>query len=209
MCTVCTELEAIGHRVGNLSAEHGAVAQFGRAPAWHAGGRGIEALQLHSPWSPSSLSEVGGYALGGLVAGEGCFCVARTKHAFVDGRQKCRFVFQIHMASRDRALLTTLRAALGFGSVNDRAPRSNELPSSTLTVGSRKAHMAATIPFMERFLLPCAKRSQFELWRDEMLAYDAAHPRRVGRSTCSVEDCPEPVRGRGLCRRHYYRATGY
>ena len=30
-----------------------------------------------------------------------------------------------------------------------------------------------------------------------------------GLSTCSVEGCDRPVRGRGLCRRHYYRATGY
>src|SRR5436190_23635252 len=30
----------------------GAVAQLGRAPAWHAGGRGFESHQLHSPIQP-------------------------------------------------------------------------------------------------------------------------------------------------------------
>lgn len=33
--------------------ELGAVAQLGRAPAWHAGGRGFESHQLHSPDPPS------------------------------------------------------------------------------------------------------------------------------------------------------------
>lgn len=209
MCQVCRELASIRERVGSLSDRHGAVAQSGRAPAWHAGGRGIDALQLHAPWSPASLSVAGGFALGGLVAGEGTFCIARTKDRFLDGRQKCRFVFQVHMASRDRALLEELRDALGFGSIHDRPARGSWLPSCVLTIGSRKAHRAATIPFMERFLLPSAKRRQFEAWRDELLAYEAEHPRRIGRSTCSVEGCPDPVRGRGLCRKHYYRATGY
>jgi prevent-host-death family protein len=38
----------------------GAVAQLGRAPAWHAGGRGFESHQLHSPNQPTS-HEVGAH----------------------------------------------------------------------------------------------------------------------------------------------------
>jgi prevent-host-death family protein len=38
----------------------GAVAQLGRAPAWHAGGRGFESHQLHSP-DPPSHHEVGAH----------------------------------------------------------------------------------------------------------------------------------------------------
>ena len=113
------------------------------------------------------------------------------------------------MARRDRALLESLRDVLGFGSINDRPATGTWLPSSTLTIGSRTAHRRATIPFMERHLLPSAKRRQFEAWRDELLAYEKDHPRRVGRSVCSVDGCSDPVRGRGLCRKHYYRATGY
>jgi hypothetical protein len=113
------------------------------------------------------------------------------------------------MADRDRLLLQSLRDRLGFGSICDRPARGTWLPSSTFTVSSRKAHLTATIPFMERHLLPCAKRRQFDAWRDELLSYEAEHPRRIGRSTCSVDGCTDLVRGRGLCRKHYYRATGY
>jgi hypothetical protein len=67
------------------------------------------------------------------------------------------------------------------------------------------------IPFSERYLLPCAKRTQFERWRDELLAYRRDRPSRYGRgpSTCSVPGCGRPVRGQGVCRIHYYRLTGY
>jgi hypothetical protein len=116
------------------------------------------------------------------------------------------------MATRDRSLLEQLREALGFGSIQDRKPaRQGWQPTSVFSVASRKAHVAATIPFMEQFLLHSAKREQFEQWRDALLAYDVRHPNPAlrGRSVCSVEGCTAYVRGRGLCRRHYYRATGY
>jgi prevent-host-death family protein len=40
--------------------ELGAVAQLGRAPAWHAGGRGFESHQLHSP-DPPNQHQVGAH----------------------------------------------------------------------------------------------------------------------------------------------------
>ena len=72
-------------------------------------------------------------------------------------------------------------------------------------------HREATIAFAERYLLPSAKRDQFEQWRAEMDEYLQAHPSRwgLGPSRCSQPGCEKPVRGRGLCRAHYYRATGY
>jgi hypothetical protein len=128
-----------------------------------------------------------------------------------DGSTRLRFVFGITMASRDLSLLEDARALLGFGSIHD-SPRANRgwLPSSTLSISSRKAHVAATIPFMDEFLLaPTHKRVQFEQWKGALLAYELERPRKPGRSVCSEAGCTSLVRGRGLCRSHYYRATGW
>jgi hypothetical protein len=143
-----------------------------------------------------------------LVAGEGCFYTARKKRPFPDGSPRLRFVFAVAMANRDRSLLEALQAALGVGCISDAAPRkAHWQPISTFTVASLSAHLKATIPFAEQYLLTSAKRQQFESWRDHLLAYDQLHT--PGRSICSVEGCEKFVRGRGLCRSHYYRATGY
>jgi hypothetical protein len=113
------------------------------------------------------------------------------------------------MASRDRPLLEALRDHLGHGSLTDSpARRANWQPITTFAIVSMKVHHAATIPFAEQYLLPSAKRRQFENWRDAMLAYEKAHPPRT-RSICSEPGCDKFVRGRGLCRSHYYRVTGY
>jgi hypothetical protein len=153
------------------------------------------------------------FALGGLIAGEGTFVVTTASRPFRDGTPKLRFVFELRMATRDRALLEKLQATLGYGSVYDSPPRRHHWqPISTLNIASRRAHHAATIPFAEVVLLPCAKRRQFELWRDALISYEAetaSHRPKRGRSICSVPGCDKPVRGRMLCRSHYYRATGY
>ncbi len=169
---------------------------------------GMEGVRGSNPLRSTLL---GSYTLGGLVAAEGSFYVARaTPSTFRDGSPRKRFVFELVMATRDRQLLEQLRALLGFGSITDRSPsHAHWQPTAALRVASRKAHFTATIPFADRHLLPSAKRRQFEQRRCQLLEYDARHPVRRGRSTCSVAGCSDPVRGRGLCRRHYYRATGY
>jgi hypothetical protein len=152
-----------------------------------------------------------GFTFGGLIAGEGCFSVARQP-ASQDGTPRLRFVFSVCMASRDRPLLEALQAFLGVGSVYDSEPGApNWQPTSTFSVGSRRSHRLVTIPFAERYLLPSAKRRQFDAWRQRFDAYEAEHPSRWGDgpSPCSVPGCGKPVRGRGLCRAHYYRVTGY
>lgn len=151
-----------------------------------------------------------GSTLGGVAAGEGSFFTARVNVPFASGAERRRFVFQVSMASRDRPLLVALWNYLGHGSLRDPpARRAGWEPMTTLTVNSHRAHLSATVPFAERFLLPCAKRRQFESWRDELLQYEVEHPPRRQRAICSVEHCAGFVRGRGLCRSHYYRATGY
>jgi hypothetical protein len=123
-----------------------------------------------------------------------------------------KFVFSMTMARRDLQLLEALRRFLGFGSIQHyRRARRHWQPTSVLRIHSIWAQRNTTIPFAEAFLLPCVKRQQFEEWRDRLLAYDLAHPNRYGKgpSPCSVPGCEKPVRGRMLCRSHYYRATGY
>jgi hypothetical protein len=153
------------------------------------------------------------FALAGLVAGEGSFSVTNDDPPTrMDGSLRRRFVFSITMASRDRPLLDAMHELFGVGSVRDQAAANERwLPTTTYSVSSRLAHRAVTIPFFEEHLLPCAKRRQFDRWRAELEAYDRRYPTRIGLgpSTCSEPGCDMPVRGRGLCRSHYYRATGY
>lgn len=207
MCSVCERYEE-RQAAGTLSSPSGGVAQLEERLHGMQEVRGFESLHLH-PFHGISVPPA---FLGGVVAGEGCF-TASTTGVYPDGSPRRRFVFLVTMASRDRALLVALRSHLGFGSLRD-APgsRSKWLPTSTLTVNSRRAHFEATIPFGERYLPAwSAKRRQFEGWRDALIEHDTLHPTRWGKgpSICDMPDCERPVRGRGLCRRHYYRATGY
>jgi hypothetical protein len=148
-----------------------------------------------------------------VVAGEGSFwSTAATPALRKDGSPRVRFVFAISMASRDRKLILALREFLGVGALEEiPSPKERWLPQTRLTVGSRLAHRMATIPFADEFLLPCAKREQFERWRAQFEEYERRYPTRrgFGPSPCSQPGCDKPVRGRGLCRSHYYRATGY
>jgi hypothetical protein len=129
--------------------------------------------------------------LAGFVAGEGSFVITTRQPPFHDGTPRLAFVFDVQVASRDRSMLERLQTFLGFGSITDL--------------------FSATIPWADAHLLPCAKRTQYELWRDALFSYDQLRPSRFakGPSPCNVDGCDKPVRGRGLCRSHYYRATGY
>ncbi len=175
--------------------------------------RRFESDRLHAvSYGATTIRDVG-FFLAGLVAGEGSFIVSRKLPAFANGDTRLRFVFQVTMADRDRPLLEVLQTFLGFGSLYDRPTRrvGRWLPTVSFTINSISAHRAATIPFAERYLLPCAKQNQFEQWRAALDAFDVAHPNRYGKgpSPCSEPGCDLSVRGRGLCRSHYYRVTGY
>ncbi|HEX2850895.1 MAG TPA: LAGLIDADG family homing endonuclease [Acidimicrobiales bacterium] len=153
-----------------------------------------------------------GYTLGGLIAGEGCFSVARRQESFRDGSPRLRFVFAMSLADRDLALLVALQQALHAGAIRHEPARSERwLAQVVLTVTGERSHLRSTIPFCERFLLPSAKRVQFEQWRDRLLEYrrrrSQLHP--TGRSVCREPGCTGLVRGRGLCRHHYYLETGW
>jgi hypothetical protein len=207
MCSVCQAFES--RMAADTLVDPGGVAQSGRAPAWHAGGS-----EGSNPFAStlSAFVRAVGFTLGGLVAGEGSFTTVRQRRPYRDGSPRLKFVFCMTMARRDLPVLEALRSFLGYGSIqHHKRGRAHWQPTSTLRIHSIWAHRNATIPFAEEFLLPCAKRRQYAEWRDHLLAYDSAHPNRYGKgpSPCSVPGCEKPVRGRMLCRSHYYRATGY
>lgn len=218
MCSVCERQEDNDVPAGNVGGpgdvaqlverHHGMVEVVGSSPI-------ISTYIGHSPPLLGSLLRAWrliGFTLGGLVAAEGSFAITKANPSFADGTPKLRFVFQIEMASRDSALLEAIRDFLGKGSIHHRRGRKlHWQPTTVLTIASREAHHAATIPFADRHLLPCAKRRQFELWRDSLISYEAlTHQyRKRGRSVCRIGGCDKLVRGRMLCRSHYYSATGY
>ncbi|MGH9117400.1 MAG: hypothetical protein ACRD0A_05860 [Acidimicrobiales bacterium] len=93
-----------------------------------------------------------GFFPGGVLAGEGSFYITRKPTPYRDGAARPRFVFQMAM-TRDRLLLQQLRAFLGFGAVRQERHRDPRwAQAAVFTVGSLKAHHAATIPFAETFL---------------------------------------------------------
>jgi hypothetical protein len=207
MCWICERQAA---KAGVMVFGQGAVAQLVERLTGSQEVQGFESPQLHLNSSRSWLAM--GYTLGGFVAGEGSFSVTRLLPPFQDGTKRQRFVFQIQVAQRDRHILQVLRDFLGFGSINDvPAVKHHWQPLSYFVINSRRAHHLATIPFALTFLLPSAKRDQFLQWKSALDRYEKDHPSRYGEgpSTCSVLGCEKPVRGRKLCRSHYYQATGY
>lgn len=153
-----------------------------------------------------------GFMLAGFVAGEGCFSISTTKRSHADGEPIRKFVFSVNVEARDLRMLETLRDFLGAGSITYRPPEKvGWQPMVTFAIKSLKAHWQVVIPFADRYLLPCAKQDQFLRWRGALEQYVERYNVRCGRgpSTCSVDGCDQIVRGRGLCRSHYYRATGW
>lgn len=210
MCSVCVKWE---QRVaaGMVMPSTGAVAQL--VERVHGMDEVARSIRVGSTLGGLAATwRALGFFFGGLVAGEGTFCVSKRGSFFKDGSPRLRFVFQVSLASWDRPLLEALQRYLGCGSICDQtAGKEHWQPKSTYTLASQRAHRAVTIPFAERFLLPSAKSDQFDAWRERLRAYEDEHPTRMyrGRSLCSEDGCDRVVRGQGLCRIHYYRVTGY
>jgi hypothetical protein len=158
--------------------------------------------------TPRSVSQA---FLAGVIAGEGCFTVSPLPPR-IDGTPRRRFRFVLTMADRDEAILEALRTCIGVGSMSHEPPRHlNCQPTATFSITGRKSLREALIPFCDRYLLATHKRTQYQRWREQFTAYEQRFPSNwgAGPSPCSVSGCDKPVRGRGLCRVHYYRETGY
>lgn len=204
MCLVCHREEEPLVTGDSLGLGHGAVAQLVER---------LDGIQevARSTRVGSTERQLLGYTLAGFIAGEGSFSISTGRRVWANGDPVRKFVFAVTVASRDRGVLEELRRFLGVGAIQNSPPRRTGWePTSTLSVRSLKAQQQA-IPFADRFLLPCAKRNQFEARRDALMSYVRRHNIRwgLGRSICGINGCERPVRGRGLCRSHYYRETGW
>lgn len=154
-----------------------------------------------------------GFALGGFVAGEGCFSVRTIRAPSSDEPGRKRFSLSVTVADRDAAIVDELHRYLGeAGAVYRYAARSRRWqPTVSLQVTSLRDHLAATIPFAESFLLPVGRKSdQYRAWLDQLEAYRRARTEHQASrpTTCRTLGCGRTVRARGLCRGCYWRATG-
>lgn len=155
-----------------------------------------------------------GFALGGFVAGEGCFSVHRVGVPSDTGSTRVRFRFSVMVAERDAALVSTLHRHLnGAGGVH-RSParRAGWQPTVSLQVTAIGDHLRATIPFAEQFLHPASRKyDQFQRWNECLQSYRRERARRAAARPmwCTTPGCDRPIRARGLCRGCYWRATGH
>lgn len=153
-----------------------------------------------------------GFALGGFVAGEGCFSSRTIERRPPGTTPRMRFTFTVTVAARDRCLVGALHEHLGVGGVYEGEPRRpGWQPTVSLQVTALADHLAATIPFAERFLHPAGhKYRQYRSWHDRLHEYRRGEAERAASrpTTCSTPDCGRPIRARGLCRGCYWRATG-
>jgi hypothetical protein len=116
------------------------------------------------------------------------------------------------MAARDAAVVVALRDFIGTGSIARLAPRrATWQPTVSYSVTGRRGVRDHVIPFCDTFLIASAKHTQYVRWRYAFREYEQHFPSKWGSgpSPCAIDGCNKPVRGRGLCRAHYYEATGY
>src|SRR5436190_23140378 len=104
MCSTCDRFAA-RQAAASVSGPSGAVARL------------VERLhgmqEVASSILVSSTLRAIGFTLGGVIAGEGSFIVTTALPPFVDGTERLRFVFEMTMATRDRAVLEALKSVLG------------------------------------------------------------------------------------------------
>ena len=154
-----------------------------------------------------------GFALGGFVAGEGCFSSRTIDRRRPGTPPRMRFTFTVTVAARDRVLVTALHELLGrVGGVYEGASRRSGWQSTiSLQVTALADHLVATIPFAEQFLNPAGhKFRQYRSWHGRLQEYRQGEAeRKAARPTmCTTDGCDRPIRAGGLCRGCYWRATG-
>lgn len=135
--------------------------------------------------------EVAGF-LGGFTAAEGCFT-----------RSGRRFAFAISLAAVDAGMCELAGQVLGVGRTYAYPRRKDHYRDECcFAVQATRELVEVVVPFMDEYLPPSNKRSQYIVWRQELLHY-WEHDANRGRP-CSEPGCDELRRARGYCRRHYF-----
>jgi hypothetical protein len=131
--------------------------------------------------------------VGGFVAAEGCFTQSGD-----------RFRFGIGLGATDEGMCELVRALLGVGHLA-RSPRRRAHFDDEVqfAVQATRELVEVVVPFMDAHLPPSYKREQYLDWRVRLLDYWEHRYRR--RRQCNVEDCGQPARAYGLCRRHLWQ----
>jgi hypothetical protein len=129
-------------------------------------------VPLH-PDLPLSLAD----HLGGVVAAEGTFSAAVAGRR-VDGTTRPTFGFAITLGSSDAVTAHLFHDVLGVGRIR-RYPRRAEHYDDEVVFAVRAIPelVGVVVPFMDEHLRPSHKRTQYEAWRAELLAYDAVRAR--------------------------------
>jgi hypothetical protein len=130
--------------------------------------------------TPGVRSPIGDF-LAGFVAAEGTFT-----RATVDGGSngpRPTFAFAVGLGATDREMCELLRAFLGVGRVRwypRRQPHyDDEVVYAVRAFGDL---IEVVVPFMDEHLPASHKRSQYDGWREELLAYDSVRGQRTAAS---------------------------
>jgi hypothetical protein len=126
------------------------------------------------------------------VAGEGTFTGTKRKHTFA-----------VMLGEIDAESCELLRMFFGVGHVYHYPRRKPHYDDFVLFQVCKTSDLVnVIIPFMDEHLPVSFKRQQFEVWRAKVLDFWENEMKR--RRPCTIEDCEQPQRGRGVCRAHYY-----
>jgi len=134
--------------------------------------------------------------LGGFVAAEG---------TFVATEESSRFRFAVGLGAVDRRMCELLREFFGVGHITTSRRRKPHYDDEVAyAVQSMRELVEVIVPFMDVHLPESYKRQQYLEWRGKLLAYVEHRARRRGRRPCTIDECDQPARAHGLCRRHLW-----
>jgi hypothetical protein len=114
--------------------------------------------------------------LAGFTAAEGCF----TQHRASSGKE--RFTFLISVGATDQGMCALAHELLGVGAVRHFSRRQAHYDDEvTFAVQALPELVDVIVPFMDAWLPPSHKRTQYLAWRAALLDYWEHRARRLGR----------------------------